>query len=183
MLGARKGGGDGAGGKMPGDGSPRRPPPPHGPPGSSHPAGGSPSNTRVSHDTEAVLWDADLVTVEKYGLRRSTSNTNCEAVGNVGLGAVGKHGHRSSISNLSASPRSGGAGATSASPCSGRSGAIKDPVPPPPRSVPAERKARANKLQSLLYPHPDKLADFKSSIGGGPQPNVSSRTSSSGTPG
>ncbi len=35
----------------------------------------------------------------------------------------------------------------------------------------AERKARADKLQTLLYPHPDKLADFKSSVGGDLQPH------------
>ncbi len=41
----------------------------------------------------------------------------------------------------------------------------------PPPSVRAERKARVDKLQSLLYPHPDKLADFKSSVGGDLQPH------------
>ncbi len=40
----------------------------------------------------------------------------------------------------------------------------------PPRFVRAEKKARADKLQSLLYPHPEKLADFKSSVGGDLQP-------------
>ena len=142
MPGARKGGGGGgAGGKKPGHGSPaRRPPLPQGPSGSPHTDGGSCSNTRMSHNKEAVPRDANLGNVEKHGLRRSTTNSNCEAVGNnVGLGAVGKHGHHSSTSNLSASPRSGGAGATSgsASRRSGGSGAIKGsgsppPLPPPP---------------------------------------------------
>ncbi len=173
MPGKKAGGGGGAGGKTPGDGSSaRHPPPPSGPPGSSHPAGGSPSNTRVSHNTEAVPRDADLGTVGKHGLRRSTSNSNCEAVlRDAGLGAVEKHGHRSSTSNISASPRSGGMGATSsASPRSDGAGATKGSGSPP-RSVRMERKARADKLQSLLYPHPDKLADFKSSVGGDLQPH------------
>ena len=34
-----------------------------------------------------------------------------------------------------------------------------------------ERKARADRLQGLLYPHPDKLADFKSSVGGELKPH------------
>ncbi len=160
MPGAKKGGGGGAGGNKPGVGSPRRPPPPQGPPGSSHPAGGSPSNTRVSHNTEAVLRDADLGTVGKHGLRRTTSNTNCEAAGNgAGLGTVEKHGLRSSTSNPSTPPRSGEAGAN------------KFTVSGSPRSQRAERKARADKLQGLLYPHPDLLADFKSSVGGDFQPH------------
>ena len=55
------GGGGGADGKKPGDGAPdRHPPLPSGPPGSLHPAGGSRSNTRVSHNKDAVLRDADL---------------------------------------------------------------------------------------------------------------------------
>ncbi len=45
----------------------------------------------------------------------------------------------------------------------------RDPVPP--RSVRVERKARPDKLQSLLYPHPDKMADFKSSVGEDLQPH------------
>ncbi len=172
MPGKKGGGGGGAGGKKPSDGSPaRHPPPPSGPPGSSHPAGGASSNTRVSHNTEAVPRDADLGTVGKHGRRRSISNSNCEAVlRDAGLGAVGKHGHRSPTSNLSASPRSSDAGATSTSPSSGGAGATKGSGSPP-RSVRGERKARADKLQSLLYPHPDKLADFKSSVGGDLQPH------------
>ncbi len=111
------------GGKKPSDGSPICcPPPPQGPPGSSHPAGGSPSNTRVSHNTDTVL--RDLGTVGEHGLCRTTSKPNCEAIGNdTGLRAVGKHGYPSSISNLSVSPRSGGAGATLVSPRSGGAGA------------------------------------------------------------
>ncbi len=66
----------GAGSKKPGDRSPASHPSPlSGAPGSSHLAGGSPSNTMVSHNTAAVLRDAGLGTVEKYGLRRSTSNS------------------------------------------------------------------------------------------------------------
>ncbi len=161
MPGKKGGGGGGAGGKKPGDGSPaRHPPPPSGPPGSSHPAGGASSNTRVSHDTEAVPRDAGLGTVEKHGLRRSTSNSNCEAVlRDAGLGAVGKHGHRSPTSNPSTPPRSGGAGANNFT------------VSRSPRSLRAERKAKVDKLQGLLYPHQDLLADFKSSVGGDFQPH------------
>ena len=45
--------------------------------------------TRVSHNKEAVLQDADLGTVGKHGLCRSISNSNSEAVGNdAGLGTV-----------------------------------------------------------------------------------------------
>ena len=42
---------------------------------------------------------------------------------------------------------------------------------PPPCSGRGERKARVDKLQSLVYSHPDKLADFKSSVGGDLQPH------------
>ncbi len=70
-----------------------RPPPPHGPFGSSHPAGGSPSNTRLSHHTEAVLQVMDHEVIGKHGLRMTTSNQNCEAAGNdAGLRTIGKHG-------------------------------------------------------------------------------------------
>ena len=58
------------------------------------------------------------------------------------------------------------AGATSsASPRSDGAGAIKGSGSPP-CSVWMGRMARADKLESLLYPHRDKLADFKSSVGG-----------------
>ncbi len=107
---------------------------PQGPPGSSHPAGRSPSNIRVSHNTEAVL--------------RAT-----------GLGAVGKHGCCSFTSNPSTPARSGGVGAN------------KFTVSGSPRSLRAERKAKADKLQGLLYQHPDLLADFKSSVGGDFKPH------------
>ena len=136
MFGKKSGGGGGStGGKKPGNESPaRRLPTPSCPPGSPHPVGGSLSNTRVSHNKEAVLQDADLGTFGKHGLCRSISNSNSEAVGNdAGLGTV-KNGHRSSTSNPSASPHSGGAGAI--------------------------------KLHGLFYPHPDKLADFKSFVSG-----------------
>ncbi len=147
MPGKKAGGGGGAGGKTPVDGSP-------------HPAGGSPSNTRVSHNTEAVPRGVGLGTVGKHGLRRSTSNPNCEAVlWDAGLGAVGKHGHSSSTSNPSTPPRSGGVG-TNKFTVSGSS-----------RPLRAERKAKADKLQILLYPHPDLLADFKSSAGRNFQPH------------
>ncbi len=156
MPGPKKGGGGSVGGRKPGDRSPaRRPPPPQGPPGSPHPAGGSPSNTRVSHYKEAVPRDADLGTVEKHDLRRTTYDPNCEAAGNgAGLGTVEKHGLCSPTSNPSTPPCSGGAGAN------------KFSVSGSNRSQRAEKKARADRLQGLLYPHLDLLADFKSSVGG-----------------
>ncbi len=109
----------------------------------------------MSHNTEAVLWDAYLWTIGKHGLRRTTSNSKCEAASNgAGLGTVEKHGLRSSISNPSTPPCFGGAGAN------------KFTVSGSPRSQQAERKAKADKPQGLLYLHLDLLADFKSSVAG-----------------
>ncbi len=120
----------------------------------------------MSHNKEAVPRDADLGTVGKHFLRRSTSNPYCEAVGNdAGLWTVEKHGLRSSTSNLSASPRSGGAGPPPRPLAPAGLAPSQDPVSPH-RSVLAERKAWADTLQALLYRHPDKLSDFQSSVGG-----------------
>ncbi len=128
MPGTRKG--SGSEGRRSNDGSSAsHPHPPHGPYCSSHPAGGSPSNTSESNYTEAACKRADLGTVKKHGRHKTTSNH-------------------------SASPRSGGIGTN------------KMGTGTPPRFVPAERRTQAENLRRLLYPHPDELADFKSSVGG-----------------
>ncbi len=100
--------------------------------GPSHLAGGFPSNTWVSHHTEAVLRDSYLGTIGKHDLRRTTSNPNCDAAGNwAGLGTVEKNGLHRPTSNPLMPLRSG------------RAGTNNYTVSGCPHSYRAERKARS----------------------------------------
>ncbi len=131
-----------------------RPIPPTFPPSFSPLAQSGPTGSRLAPDPPPIdLWHTPFPSVY------------------AGLGTVGKRDHRSSTSNISVSRRSGGADATFASPRSSGAGANLGSGTPPPCSGRGERKARVDKLQSLVYSHPDKLADFKSSVGGDLQPH------------
>ena len=118
-----------------------------------------PLDNLAAADPAAVLWDA-------------------------GLGTVGKHGHGSPTSNLSASPRSGGACATP-TPCPRSGGAGATKVSGPPSPAPCGRRGRRVRTSSRACSTPTRTSWPTSSppLAGTCSRIVSSRTSSSGTPG